>query len=137
MWRARWHSATRSVPSLDPRIRCSRSASEPACSPLVLRSLVCATFTASKQATSPTPQNDAAPRRTIVRGRSTHVALPERATVLVTEMLGNDPLDEEILEIVADARERLLMPGARIIPSDVEVHAFAVDIPRKVFERHV
>jgi hypothetical protein len=81
--------------------------------------------------------NGLADRIEIVRGYSTHVSLPERATVLVTETIGNDPLDEEILEIVSDARARLLAPNARIIPSALELLAVPVDIPENVFARHV
>jgi hypothetical protein len=76
-------------------------------------------------------------RITLVRGRSTQVDLPERGNVLVTETIGNDPLDEGILEIVADAKRRLLVPGARIVPAALEVWALLVDVPRAVFERHV
>lgn len=81
--------------------------------------------------------NGVAERITLVRERSTIVTLPERATVLVTETIGNDPLDEQILEIVADAKRRLLTPGARLIPSALEIWGVAVDIPRTVLERHV
>ena len=42
-----------------------------------------------------------------VRDGSTEVELPERATVLVTEMIGDDPLDEDLIEVVRDARRRL------------------------------
>lgn len=76
-------------------------------------------------------------RVSLLRERSTSVSLPERATVLVTETIGNDPLDEQILEIVADAKRRLLVPGARIIPSAIEIYGIAVEIPRTVLERHV
>jgi protein arginine N-methyltransferase 1 len=76
-------------------------------------------------------------RVSLVRERSTSVELPERATILVTETIGNDPLDEQMLEIVADAKRRLLVPGARIIPSAIEIYGIAVDIPRTVLERHV
>jgi hypothetical protein len=76
-------------------------------------------------------------RVSLLRERSTSVSLPERATVLVTETIGNDPLDEQMLEIVADAKRRLLVPGARIIPSAIEIYGIAVDIPRTVLERHV
>ena len=76
-------------------------------------------------------------RVTLIRERSTAVELPEKATVLVTETIGNDPLDEETLELVADAKKRLLAPGARIIPSALEIYAIAVDVPRTVLERHV
>jgi protein arginine N-methyltransferase 1 len=81
-------------------------------------------------------QNGVADRVTIARGRSTHVTLPERGTVLVTEMIGNDPLDEDLLEVVADAKRRLLAPGARIIPASITLWAVPVDVPRELFERH-
>jgi hypothetical protein len=81
--------------------------------------------------------NGVSDRVTLVRERSTATTLPERGTVLVTETIGNDPLDEQLLEIVADAKKRLLAPGARIIPSAIEIYGVAVDIPRTVLERHV
>jgi len=80
--------------------------------------------------------NGVADRITLVRARSTHATLPEKATVLVTEMIGNDPLDEHMLEIVDDARRRLLAPGARIIPSTLELYAVPLDVPRAFAERH-
>jgi hypothetical protein len=81
--------------------------------------------------------NGVADRVTLVRGRSTSVTLAERCNVLVTEMIGNDPLDEQLLDIVDDARKRLLTPDARIIPAAIEVFAIAVDLPRRVLERRV
>jgi predicted RNA methylase len=81
--------------------------------------------------------NGVADRVTLVRERSTSATLPERGTLLVTETIGNDPLDEQMLEIVADAKQRLLVPGARIVPSAIEIYGIAVDIPRTVLERHV
>ncbi len=81
--------------------------------------------------------NGVTERVSLLRERSTRVTLPERATVLVTETIGNDPLDEQMLEIVADAKRRLLVPNARIIPSAIEIYGVAVDIPRTVLERHV
>ena len=42
--------------------------------------------------------------------------LPEQADLLVAEVIGNEPLEEEILETLLDARRRLLKPGARMIP---------------------
>jgi protein arginine N-methyltransferase 1 len=52
----------------------------------------------------------------IIHARSTEVELPERADVLVTEILGSLGLDEHILSSVIDARARLLVPDAAIIP---------------------
>jgi precorrin-6B methylase 2 len=73
----------------------------------------------------------------VVRGWSTEVELPERGDVLVTETIGNDPLDEQILTIVADAAERLLHPGARIIPAALEVLAWPVQVPDEARRRGV
>jgi len=81
--------------------------------------------------------NGVAERVTLVRRRSTSATLPELASVLVTETIGNDPLDEQLLEIIADAKERLLAPGARIIPAAIQIYALAVDIPRAFLEKHV
>lgn len=81
--------------------------------------------------------NGVADRVTLVRGRSTRVTLEERANVLVTEVIGNDPLDEQLLEIVDDAKKRLLAPDARLIPSAIELFAVPIEIPRRTFERHV
>lgn len=72
----------------------------------------------------------------LVRERSTRATLPERATLLVTEMIGNDPLDEQLLEVVADAKARLLAPGARLIPSAIRVFAIVVDLPEDFIARH-
>jgi hypothetical protein len=81
--------------------------------------------------------NDVKEKVSLVRERSTRATLPERGTLLVTETIGNDPLDEQLLEIVADAKLRLLEPGARIVPSLLEIFGIAVDIPRSVLERNV
>ncbi|MBX3190017.1 MAG: 50S ribosomal protein L11 methyltransferase [Labilithrix sp.] len=81
--------------------------------------------------------NGVADRVSIIRERSTHATLPERATILVTEMIGDDPLDEHLLEIVDDAKKRLLAPGARVVPSEIEIFALALDVPADVVERQV
>jgi len=81
--------------------------------------------------------NGVAEQVTLVRRRSTSATLPELASLLVTETIGNDPLDEQLLEIIADAKERLLVPGARIIPAAIQIYGVAVDIPRVLLEKHV
>ena len=53
---------------------------------------------------------------TLVPGWSRQIELPEPADVLVAEIIGNEPLEEEILETTLDARRRLLKPDARLIP---------------------
>ena len=80
--------------------------------------------------------NGVAERVSLVRRRSTSATLPELASVLVTETIGNDPLDEQLLEIIADAKHRLLAPGARIVPAAIQIYAVAVDIPQSFLEKH-
>jgi len=74
-------------------------------------------------------RNGVADRVTLVRGHSTRVQLPERANVLVTETLGNDPLGEAMLVYIDDARRRLLAPGARILPSQLRLAVHALGLP--------
>jgi 2-polyprenyl-3-methyl-5-hydroxy-6-metoxy-1,4-benzoquinol methylase len=73
--------------------------------------------------------NAVADRVTVIRGWSTQIELPERADVLVSEMIGHDPLGEHLLPITIDARQRLLKPNARLVPSRLRVFALPVTIP--------
>jgi predicted methyltransferase len=73
--------------------------------------------------------NGLAERVTVLRGWSTRLDLPRRADVLVTETIGSEPLDERILETVADARRRLLVPGARVVPRRLDIWGTAVEVP--------
>ena len=68
-------------------------------------------------------------RVTLIRGWSREIELPELADVLVAEVIGNEPLEEEILETTLDARRRLLKPGARLIPHTLELVARPLLIP--------
>jgi precorrin-6B methylase 2 len=68
-------------------------------------------------------------RVTLIRGWSRQIELPERADVLVAEVIGNEPFEEEILETTLDARLRLLKPGARLIPWALQLHAQPLCIP--------
>jgi len=69
-------------------------------------------------------------RVTLVPGWSTQIELPERADVLVSEMIGSEPMEEDILETTLDARRRLLVPDARLIPSALHLYARPVRVPR-------
>src|SRR4051812_12021176 len=42
-------------------------------------------------------------RITLIRGWSTQIELPERADVLISEVIGHEPLAEDVLETTADA----------------------------------
>ena len=68
-------------------------------------------------------------RVTLIRGWSREIELPERADLLVAEVIGNEPFEEEILETTLDARRRLLKPAARLIPHTVELLARPLLIP--------
>ena len=73
--------------------------------------------------------NDVQDRVTIVPGWSRQIELPEPADLLVAEVIGNEPLEEEILETTLDARRRLLAPGACLIPHHLTLLARPVLLP--------
>ena len=73
----------------------------------------------------------------IVRGWSTQIELPERASVLVSEIIGNDPFGEKVLQTFSDARQRLLQPDARIIPGRMRVFGIPALIPSQVLQSRV
>ena len=66
---------------------------------------------------------------TLIPGWSRRIELPEPADVLVSEIIGNEPFEEEILETTLDARRRLLKPGARLIPYALTLLARPLLIP--------
>ena len=66
---------------------------------------------------------------TLVPGWSRTIELPERADLLVAEIIGNEPLEEEILETTLDARRRLLKPDARLIPHALTLLARPLLLP--------
>jgi precorrin-6B methylase 2 len=55
----------------------------------------------------------------IVPAHSTEVDPPKRVDVVVSETLGNYPFEENIIETLADARDRYLEPGGTLIPRAV------------------
>jgi hypothetical protein len=80
--------------------------------------------------------NGLADRITLIAGWSSRITLPERADVLVSEIIGNEPFDERVIEFFADARARLLKPGARLLPRRVRVYALPVQVPEHEIDRH-
>lgn len=72
---------------------------------------------------------EVADKITLIRGWSTKIDLPEKADVLVSEIIGNDPFDENVLAVFSDAHKRHLHPGARIVPGKIRVFALLVMIP--------
>jgi Ribosomal protein L11 methyltransferase (PrmA)/Arginine methyltransferase oligomerization subdomain len=73
--------------------------------------------------------SDTRERLELVRGWSTSIELPERADVLISEIIGCDPFAERVLAATLDARRRLLKPGARYVPRNISVYGLAVTIP--------
>jgi protein arginine N-methyltransferase 1 len=76
--------------------------------------------------------NDVASRVTLLRGWSTQLSLPEPADVLVSEIIGDDPLEENVLGVIADAVARLLKPDARLVPHQLRILGLPVALPRGV-----
>ncbi len=74
-------------------------------------------------------------RITLVRGRSLDLNLPERADVLISEILGHDPLGEGLVETLTDAVGRFLKPGGRLLPDRVRILATPVQVPERVAGR--
>lgn len=68
-------------------------------------------------------------RITLVSGWSTQIDLEERADVMVSEIIGNEPLDEKIIETNIDARKRLLKDDARLVPGKMRIMGLPVTIP--------
>ena len=79
--------------------------------------------------------NGLSDRITLVPGLSTHVRLPERCDVLVSEIIGNEPLHERVLESTRDAIVRFLKPEARFIPRGLRIYAVPVEVPESVVSK--
>jgi hypothetical protein len=73
---------------------------------------------------------------TLIQGWSTQVSLPERADMLVSEVIGNEPLGENILEIYSDAFKRHLKPKARIIPKKLKIYGCPVNLSKQIIGKH-
>jgi protein arginine N-methyltransferase 1 len=60
-------------------------------------------------------------RITLIRKNSRKVHLPERCDVLISETLSSFCFDQEnAIQLLADARERFLKPGGRMIPESAD-----------------
>lgn len=79
--------------------------------------------------------NGLSDRITLIEGWSTQIDLPERADVLVSEILGDDALGERVLEVALDARKRLLKRLARFVPGRIRVLGLPVTVPKEKLNR--
>ena len=75
-------------------------------------------------------------RMQLFHDHSTKVELPEPADLLVTETLGPFGFDEHILGSVIDARNRLLRPGAAIVPQRIDLSLAPAEAPALI-EQHI
>lgn len=73
--------------------------------------------------------NGVADRIELRRANSRDVSLDERADVVIHEVLGSDPFSENMRLFIEDARERLLAPNGRLIPSALEVCCVGFEVP--------
>ncbi len=65
-----------------------------------------------------------------VEGASSHIEearITPKADMLVSEILGNGILEENVLEFTLDARRRFLKPGGQLIPYGLDICFFAFD----------
>jgi len=73
--------------------------------------------------------NGFADRMTFIREHSTRAELPERADVLVTDQISRFGFESALLDVVADARRRLLKPVHRLVPTAIRLQAAPVEHP--------
>lgn len=66
---------------------------------------------------------------------SFNVEIDEPADLIIHEILGVDPLDENLLPVLEDARRRLLRPGGRLLPYRVEVCCAGVQLKEPAEDR--
>jgi SAM-dependent methyltransferase len=72
-------------------------------------------------------RNGFAERIVFMQGMSDRLKLPERADVIVSEILGSFGLDENVLRFNLDARKRFLKPGGRLLPSALDLFLVPVE----------
>lgn len=62
------------------------------------------------------------------RGNSRNINLGTRAEVVIHELIGSDPFDENMLATLEDAKSRLAVPEARFLPERFEIGCVGVDL---------
>jgi protein arginine N-methyltransferase 1 len=76
-------------------------------------------------------ENDCRDRIVFFQDLSTNVALPERVDVIVSDLRSILPLHTRHLRSIADARERFLAPGGRLIPQRDSLWLAVAETPEK------
>ena len=78
--------------------------------------------------------NGLADRIVFINASSFDVTLEERVDVIVTETMGNNGLDEQIVRAVDDARRRWLREDGAIVPRSIDVIVAPTDLaPHPLF----
>lgn len=67
---------------------------------------------------------------------SRDIELPEKADVIVSELIGHLAFEEGMAETIPDARERFLKPQGALIPSFVSLHA-ALVCEREIYPKYI
>lgn len=80
-------------------------------------------------------KNGLSEKITVLEGVASQVEIPEKADVMVTETIGNDPLDEGLMDICFDAKKRFLKSNGILVPSSINVMALPVEVPSETIER--
>ncbi len=73
--------------------------------------------------------NDFADRTTLIEGWSLRLDVPEKADVLVSEILSNDVFTENALQATRDGVRRFLKPGGRVLPTHARMYIWLVNMP--------
>ncbi len=73
-------------------------------------------------------ENGVSDRVTIINGTSHNVKLKHKFDVIVSETIGNQAFDENIIPTMVDARSRFLAPGGKMIPQKVALMAAPVNV---------
>lgn len=60
-------------------------------------------------------------------GNSRNVEIGEPADLIIHEILGVDPFEENVLPVLLDARRRFLRPGGRLLPHRLEVWCLGIE----------
>lgn len=66
---------------------------------------------------------------TFIRARAQQAVLPEKADVALCDNVGWLGFDYGIVELLQDARARMLKPGAQVVPRALEIHVAPVESP--------
>lgn len=66
-------------------------------------------------------QNGFGKKIRFINGLSSQVRIPEKADIILSEILGNIAFNENIIPAIIDARRRFLKPGGRLLPISVDL----------------